>query len=109
MSGSLRASESLGRRKTDRTGPNGIVRLRFLIRKDIASRLTCPGCREMTCANLPPGVPTGQSGPRLIAFTALLSVIETCRQQKRSVLDHVTSAVTAHFHGQPTPTLIPRA
>jgi len=39
----------------------------------------------------------------------LLSVIETCRQQERSVLDHVTSAVTAHFHGQPGPSLLPRA
>jgi len=39
----------------------------------------------------------------------MLSVIETCRQQKRSVLDHVTSAVTAHFHGQAGPSLLPRA
>jgi len=37
----------------------------------------------------------------------LLSVIETCRQQKRNVLDHVTSAVTAHFHAQPGPSLLP--
>ena len=40
----------------------------------------------------------------------LLSVIETCRQQERSVLDHVTSAVTAHFHGRPgLPAHSPRA
>lgn len=39
----------------------------------------------------------------------LLSVIETCRQQERSVLDHVTSAVTAHFHGQTGPSLLTRA
>lgn len=39
----------------------------------------------------------------------LLSVIETCRQQQRSVLDHVTDAVTAHFHGQAGPSLLPRA
>ena len=35
-------------------------------------RLTCPGCGETTCAELPVGVPQGQSGPRLMAFTALL-------------------------------------
>jgi transposase len=39
----------------------------------------------------------------------LLSVIETCRQQQRNVLDHVTSAVTAHFHGQTGPSLLPGA
>ena len=35
-------------------------------------RLSCPCCGETTCARLPPGVPQGQSGPRLMAFTALL-------------------------------------
>ena len=35
-------------------------------------RLTCACCGETTCAELPPGVPQGQSGPRLMAFTALL-------------------------------------
>jgi hypothetical protein len=35
-------------------------------------RLACPGCGETTCAALPPGVPTGQSGPRLVAFAGLL-------------------------------------
>lgn len=35
-------------------------------------RLRCPCCGESTCAALPAGVPTGQSGPRLIAFTGLL-------------------------------------
>jgi transposase len=39
----------------------------------------------------------------------LLSVIETCRQQDQSVLDYVTAAVTAHFHGKPCPSLLPRA
>lgn len=37
----------------------------------------------------------------------LLSVIETCRQQQRSVFDHVTRSVEAHFHGQPAPSLPP--
>jgi transposase len=32
-------------------------------------RLTCRGCGASTCAELPPGVPQGQSGPRLIAFS----------------------------------------
>jgi hypothetical protein len=32
-------------------------------------RLNCPCCGESTCAPLPAGVPAGQSGPRLIAFS----------------------------------------
>ncbi len=44
-------------------------------------RLTCPCCGEATCAELPAGVPQGQSGPRLLAFTALLMAY--FRQSKR--------------------------
>jgi transposase len=36
-------------------------------------RLACPCCGTTTCAKLPPGVPTGHSGPRLQATTALLT------------------------------------
>jgi len=44
-------------------------------------RLTCPCCGTTTCAALPAGVPTGQSGPRLTAFT---NVLMGCfRQSKR--------------------------
>ena len=32
-------------------------------------RLNCPGCGTTTCAALPAGVPTGQFGARLLAFT----------------------------------------
>jgi hypothetical protein len=39
----------------------------------------------------------------------LLTTIETCRQQNRSVFDFVTQAVAAHFAGQPAPSLLPRA
>jgi len=39
----------------------------------------------------------------------LLSVIETCRQQNRSVLEFVTQSVQAHFHGQQPPSLLPGA
>lgn len=35
-------------------------------------RLACPCCGVTTCAALPGDVPQGQSGPRLVAFTALL-------------------------------------
>jgi transposase len=35
-------------------------------------RLMCPCCRMSTCAELPPGVPHSQAGPRLVALTALL-------------------------------------
>jgi transposase len=44
-------------------------------------RLTCPCCGESTCASLPDGVPCGQSGPRLVAFTGLLMAY--FRQSKR--------------------------
>ena len=44
-------------------------------------RLACPGCGKTTCASLPPGVPRGQSGPNLVAFTGLL--MGHFRQSKR--------------------------
>jgi hypothetical protein len=44
-------------------------------------RLACPGRGETTCATLPPGVPTGQLGPRLVAFAGLLMAY--FRQGKR--------------------------
>jgi hypothetical protein len=39
----------------------------------------------------------------------LLVVVETCRQQQRNVLAHVTHALTALFHNEPAPSLLPRA
>ena len=44
-------------------------------------RLACPCCGATTCAELPLGVPTGQSGPRLVAFAGLLMAY--FRQSKR--------------------------
>ena len=44
-------------------------------------RLRCPGCGVSTTAALPDGVPHGQTGPRLVAFTALLMAY--FRQSKR--------------------------
>ncbi len=44
-------------------------------------RLACPGCGKTTCAPLPLGVPRGQSGPNLVAFTGLL--MGHFRQSKR--------------------------
>jgi transposase len=52
-------------------------------------RLRCPGCGGTTCASLPEGVPTGQSGPKLIAFVALL--MACFRQSKRRTSLFVTS------------------
>ena len=46
-------------------------------------RLICPDCGTSTCAALPPGVPHGQAGPRLIGLTALL--MGCFRQSKRRV------------------------
>jgi transposase len=34
-------------------------------------RLVCPACGEVTCADMPPGVPLGGFGPRVQAITAL--------------------------------------
>ena len=44
-------------------------------------RRQCCRCGESTCAPLPAGVPSGQSGPRLVAFTGLL--MGHFRQSKR--------------------------
>jgi transposase len=44
-------------------------------------RLRCRRCGKVTCAELPGGVPRGQAGPRLVAFTALL--MGSFRQSKR--------------------------
>jgi transposase len=44
-------------------------------------RLTCGHCGETTCAELPVGVPQGQSGPRLMALVGLLMAYY--RQSKR--------------------------
>lgn len=54
-------------------------------------RLSCPGCGESTCGALPPGVPRGQSGPRLIAFVALLMAY--FRQSKRRTAEFVSTIV----------------
>lgn len=44
-------------------------------------RLACPCCGITTCASLPAGVTSSQSGPRLVAFTGLL--MGHFRQSKR--------------------------
>jgi transposase len=57
-------------------------------------RRECPCCHETTCGVLPVGVPTGQSGPRLIAFTALLMAYY--RQSKSRTAQFLTTLL-----GQP--------
>ena len=57
-------------------------------------RLGCPWCGETTCAELPAGVPLGQSGPRLLAFTALLMAYY--RQSKRRTAEFLSTLL-----GQP--------
>jgi transposase len=57
-------------------------------------RLVCPCCGETTCAELPAGVPQGQSGPRLMAFTALLMAYY--RQSKRRTAEFLSTLL-----GQP--------
>jgi len=53
-------------------------------------RLTC-ACGVTTCGVLPAGVPTGQSGPRLIAFTATL--MAHFRQSKRRAALFISSVL----------------
>jgi transposase len=57
-------------------------------------RLDCPCCGQTTCGELPAGVPQGQSGPRLMAFTALLMAYY--RQSKRRTAEFLTTLL-----GQP--------
>ena len=57
-------------------------------------RLCCPTCGETTCAELPAGVPQGQSGPRLMAITALLMAYY--RQSKRRTAEFLSTLL-----GQP--------
>lgn len=45
------------------------------------------------------------SGSRFIE--RMLSVSETCRLQQRSIFGYLTTAVQAHFYGQPVPSLLP--
>ena len=57
-------------------------------------RLCCPHCGETTCAELPEGVPQGQSGPRLTALTAMLMAYY--RQSKRRTAEFLSTLL-----GQP--------
>jgi len=57
-------------------------------------RLVCPHCGETTCGELPPGVPQGQSGPRLMAFVGLLMAYY--RQSKRRTAEFLETLL-----GQP--------
>lgn len=65
--------------------------IRPLVTEYQQHRLTCPGCGETTCAELPVGVPSGQSGPRRIAFTATLMAL--FRQSKRRTALFVSSVL----------------
>jgi transposase len=59
------------------------------LRHQVWDRLACPCCGETTCAELPLGVPQGQSGPRLMAFTAVLMAY--FRQSKRRTAEFLTT------------------
>ncbi|MGD9857170.1 MAG: IS66 family transposase, partial [Planctomycetaceae bacterium] len=48
-----------------------------------------------------------EQGSRFVE--TLLATIETCRQQNRSVIDHVTQTLEAHFHKQTPPSLLTKA
>ena len=73
----------------------------------------CPCCGITTCAPLRDGVPTGQSGPRLVMFVALLMAM--FRQSKRRVslfcetlLDHhMSPGLVVKLQNQATESLRP--
>ena len=46
-------------------------------------------------------------GSRFVA--TILTVVETCRQQSRSVFDYLTTAMEAHFAHESAPSLLPGA
>jgi transposase len=76
-------------------------------------RLCCPACGETTCAELPEGVPRGQSGPRLMALGALLMAFY--RQSKRRTAEFLSTllgqpcspSLTVKIENQVTATLRP--
>ncbi len=76
-------------------------------------RLVCPSCGATTCAELPDGVPRGQSGPRLMAFTTLLMAY--FRQSKRRTAEFLATllnqpccpALTVKIENQVTESLRP--
>lgn len=76
-------------------------------------RLTCPCCGETTCAELPEGVLQGQSGPRLMAYTAMMMAFY--RQSKRRTAEFLTAmfgqpccaALTVKIQNQVTEALRP--
>ena len=68
--------------------------IRPLVTEYRRHRLACSGCGKTTCAELPAGVPQGQSGPRLTAFAALLMAYY--RQSKRRTAEFLAALV-----GQP--------
>jgi len=76
-------------------------------------RLACPCCGAATCAALPKGVPRGQSGPRLMAFVALLMAY--FRQSKRRTAEFLGTilgqpccpALTVKIQNQVTSALRP--
>ena len=47
------------------------------------------------------------SGSRFVE--TMLTVIETCRQQKKNAFDHVTQAIQDHMAGRKTKSLLARA
>jgi transposase len=84
-----------------------------LVREYQRHRLKCPCCGETTCAELPAGVPEGQSGPRLMAFVALLMAYY--RQSKRRTTEFLGTilgqpccpALTVKIQNQVTAALRP--
>jgi hypothetical protein len=76
-------------------------------------RLECARCGETTCVELPVGVPQGQSGPRLMALTALLMAFY--RQSKRRTAEFLGTlpgqpccpALTVKIENQVTDALRP--
>ena len=66
-----------------------------------------PETRTATCRDLAQisGGTDSSDGSRFVE--RLLTVVATCRQQKRDVLDYLSSCFKAHLRGRKVPSLLP--
>ena len=65
------------------------------------------GTRAATCRDLCriSGGTDSSGGSRFVE--RMLTVVATCRQQKRNVLDYLSSCFEAHLRGHKVPSLLP--
>jgi transposase len=65
-----------------------LPRIKPQVTEYLLHRLRCSCCGETTCGQLPPGVPKGQTGPKMMAFVGLL--MAKYRQSKRQTAEFLS-------------------